>query len=246
MRIKNLKFKITVSIFLLSAICYLLSAVSYAQPPLPYDLIGIPTAYPIQKGNYSLDFRIYGGGGAIVKVRLGLLDALFLGLSLSVDSLIGSNPSSIPTGNPGVIAKFRVFDEITSKSWPTISLGFDSSNYWGIKGKGFYGVVSKEFPIGKMFTHIHGGFNWSVGNNMGMGFFMGCDLFFAPEFSAIGEFELVNNDATPPQLYGSYNFGLQYAPISTLKVGFFLRNLVGSGGVTGTREIHIGYTNKIF
>jgi len=241
-----MKFKIIVVVFLLCTMHYVLCTVSYAQPQIPHDLINIPTAYPIQKGNYCLDFRVYGGGGVLTKIRLGLLDSLFLGLSLSVDGLIGSSIPVIPAENPGVIAKFRIFDEITSKLWPTISLGFDSSHYWDVKGKGFYGVISKEFPIGKMFMHGHTGLNWPIGSNAPMGFFVGSDFFFTPEFAGIGEFELVYGDV-PPQLYGSFNFGFQYTPIPSLQVGFSFRNLFAWGTAgKNTREIHIGYTNKLF
>lgn len=237
---------IILSVLIVAGLCFAQGL--YAQPQLPYDLIGIPTAYPLQKGCYGLDFRVYGGGGVLAKVRLGLLDALFFGLSLSIDNLVGSTSPLPPV--PGVIAKFRIFDEITSKSLPTISLGFDSSLYGGMKGKGFYGIVSKEFPVGKMFLHIHGGLNRSLGDNIGMGFFIGSDFFFTPEFSAIGEFELIYGESNPTSLYGSYNFGVQYTKaieLSTLKVGFFIRNLVGVGPQSGgTREIHIGYTNKLF
>jgi len=241
---KSLKVKVIASVFILFTVHCLLRPVLYAQPQLPYDLIGIPTAYPIQKGSCSIDFRVYGDGGVLSKIRLGLLDSLFLGLSLSVDGLVGSSTPSIPNGNPGVLAKFRIFDEITSRVWPTISLGFDSSNYWGKKGKGFYGIVSKEFSAGKMFSHIHGGLNRPVGENVGIGFFIGCDFFFTPEFSAIGEIESGYDDAS--SIYISYNFGIEYTPIPTLRVGFFARNLFISGAVQSTREIHIGYTNKLF
>jgi len=228
-----------------------LSTVVYAQPQLPYDLIEVPTAYPIQKGNYNLDFRIYGGtvpggGGILGKIRLGLLDSLFLGLSLSVDNLIGSGDPSIPSGNPGVLARFRVFDEMTSKVFPTISLGFDSSNYWDKKGKGFYVVASKELPVGKMFSHVHGGVNRPVGDDIPIGFFTAYDFFFSPEFDAIVEVESGNAN-TNSALYISYNFGIEYNPIASLRVGLFCRNLFEIGGpVTSTREIHIGYANKLF
>lgn len=245
--LKGLAFVVT-----LCTMYQVLCTVAYAQPQLPYDLIEVPTAYPIQKGNYNLDFRIYGGtipggGGVLGKIRLGLLDSLFLGLSLSVDDLIGSGVPSIPAGNPGVLARFRVFDEMTSKILPTISLGFDSSNYWNKKGKGFYVVASKEFPMGKMFSHVHGGVNRPVGDDIPIGFFTAYDFFFSPEFDAIVEVESGNANVNNTPYYISYNFGLEYNPIASLRVGLFFRNLFEIGGpVTSTREIHIGYTNKLF
>ncbi len=248
---KNLKLKIIIFVFMLSTINCGLSTVLYAQPQLPYELIEVPTAYPIQKGDYALDFRVYGSGGVLAKIRLGLLDSFFLGLSLGVNNLVGSGITSIDPENPGVLARFRIFDEITSKAWPTISLGFDSSNYGGDKGRGFYGVASKEFPIGKMFSHVHGGLNKPMGGNIGMCFFIGYDIFFSPEFLAIAEIASGYKDpgyvSNPNSPYIAYNFGVEYTPIATLKVGFSIRNLFVIGGtITTTREIHIGYTNKLF
>jgi hypothetical protein len=198
------------------------------------------------RGDLATDFRIYGGGGLMAKVKLGIIDWLTFGLSLSVDGVIGSNLCNIVPGNPGVIAKLRIFDEMTAKNWPTISMGYDNSKYAGIMGKGFYAVVSKEFPIGKMFSHAHGGISY-IGQ-MAPTFFLGYDIFFTQQLCAAVEIESVyrydttNGNAIGDQKIRS-SLGFLYIPISNLKIGLFVCAPVGE---LLTREIHISYTAKLF
>ena len=245
-RVKNYALKVLIVVFLLVTGNCQLVAVCNAQPSLPSELINIHTAYTPLRGDLATDFRIYDGGGVMAKIKLGIIDWLTFGLSLSVDGLIGSNTCVIVPGNPGVIAKIRVLDEMTTKNWPTISLGYDNSKYAGIMGKGFYAVVSKEFPMGKMFQHGHGGIAY-IGQ-VAPTFFLGYDIFFTQQLCAAVEIESVYNynlsDGSPrgsQKLRSS--IGFLYIPVPNLRIGLFVCAPVDE---LLTREIHISYTAKLF
>jgi hypothetical protein len=224
-----------------------ITAVAWGQMGLPSELIDIPTSYAMQRGDLSLDFRVYDRGGVLTKVQLGIVDMLSLGLSLSVDGLIGSVQLGIPMGRPGIIAKIRIVDEMTIKAWPTITIGYDDSEYGDFFGKGVYGMVSKEFAMGKMFLHAHGGINKPLGEgteSVVAGIFLGADFFFIPQFALIGEIEPTSRKDGAQ--YISYNFGFQYMPIPYFRAGFFMKTRIGSTGNSFIKEIHVGYITKLF
>jgi len=229
----------------LTVLLLFVPVVVFGQMGLPSELIDIPTAYAMQRGDLSLDFRIYDGGGVLTKVQLGIVDMLSLGLSLSVDGLIGSGQLVIPMGRPGIIAKIRIVDEMTLKSWPTITIGYDDSAYNNFFGKGIYGMVSKEFTVGKMFLHAHGGINKPLGAGSDIivaGIFLGADFFFIPQFALIGEIEPASQIGAQ---YISYNFGFQYMPIPNFRAGFFTKTRIGTVN-SFIKEIHVGYITKLF
>jgi|GEM_PF-3191859 len=232
------------------AMCVFVPVNLSAQMGLPEELIDIPTAYTFQRGDLGLDFRIYDAGGVMSKVQLGIVDVLSLGLSLSIDGMIGSGQLNVPKGRPGIIAKLRIIDETTMKSLPTITLGYDDSLYANFMGKGVYVVVSKEISVSKMFFHVHGGINRpmeSGAENVWVNVFIGGDWFIVPQFALIGEVEPVYPypAGAKPQLYISYNFGFQYMPISNFRVGFFTKTRLGTTSLF-VKELHVGYITKLF
>jgi len=232
--------------FVLIALLLFVPVVVFGQMGLPSELIDIPTAYAMQRGDLSLDFRVYDGGGVLTKVQLGIVDMLSRGLSLSVDGLIGSGQLGIPMGRPGIIAKIRIVDEMTMKAWPTIAIGYDDSEYGNFFGKGVYGMVSKEFAMGKMFFHAHGGLNKPLGGgteSIVAGIFLGADFFFIPQFSLIAEIEPASR--RDGAQFISYNFGFQYMPIPNFRAGFFTKTRIGTVN-SFIKEIHVGYITKLF
>ncbi len=124
--VEIMKFKI----LLLIIIFY--STNVYAQQYVRHtSVIDTPTAYTIGRGTYQLSLFAYEQGGAEFKALIGLHDILFLGASVDVEHLIGTEKAEPNT--PGVIAKLKFTD-----GWEmfpiSVAIGYDSF-YLGSEGK---------------------------------------------------------------------------------------------------------------
>ncbi|MFQ5651835.1 MAG: hypothetical protein ACE5IY_18010 [bacterium] len=236
-------------------ICVLMgSTVLHAQQFIEQrQLIDLPTAGTLDRGSYDIRLRMFGNGGLVGGVSVGVTPRFMFGLSWGGTNIIGEgdvdwNP------NPGIHARIRLLDE--NFAIPAITLGFDSQGYGAYndgfdrfenKSRGFFAVASKNYAV--LFNlGLHGGLNFSLedgDDDEDLNLFLGVDLSFNREFRAILEYDFANNDNENDARFGGndgyLNGGVQWIFSEQLILQFNIKNLLKSGANEVTREFKIGY-----
>ncbi|MCX5786831.1 MAG: hypothetical protein NTX59_14205 [Elusimicrobia bacterium] len=128
------------------------------------ELIDAPTAGILDQYGFMLKTRFYSDGGVLGQLNFGVQERLNLGVSMTVDRLIGSD-SSVKMRKPEIRVKFRFYDG--GYYIPAFAVGYEGQGYYYDqvskkyleKGKGLYLAGSKEIGVPNLMAH--GGFNIS-------------------------------------------------------------------------------------
>ena len=217
------------------------------------QLIDMPTAGVLDRGSYAIQLRMFGSGGLLGGVSVGLTPRVMFGLSFGGENIIGEGQVDW-NGRPGIMAKLRIIDE--NFVMPAITVGFESQGYgaWNDafdryenKSRGLYAVASKNYAI--LFNlGFHGGLNYSLeddDNDDDLNIFLGVDLSFNREFRVFLEYDFANNDNETDALFGSgdgyLNAGVLWTFSDRLFLQFNFKNLLQDGNNDVAREIKIGY-----
>ncbi len=175
------------------------------------NMVDIPTAGNLDRGSYAMTLRMFGNGGLLTGVNVGISPRFSFGLSYGGENVIGEGKVNWNV-HPGIQAKFRLVDEQVNV--PAVSFGFNSQGYgaydddnkrYQFKSRGAYAVASKNFAL-LSGLGFHGGMNYSFENEDGdknINLFLGADLIFNREFRAFIEYDLANNDDELKDTYGS-------------------------------------------
>lgn len=233
---------------------FVLTTSVFSQRPMQHRLlIDLPTAGTLERGSFAIDLRMFGNGGLLSGVAVGITPRFMFGLSFGGENIIGEGDINW-NPDPGIQARIRIIDE--NFAMPAITLGFNSQGYgpyndafnrYVNKSRGFFTVASKNYAL---FYNLglHGGINISLENDdddKGLNFFLGVDLSFNREFRFIAEYDLARNDNNNDAQFGSgdgyLNAGMQWSFSDRLFLQFNLKNLVENGPDQVTREFKIGY-----
>lgn len=193
-----------------------------AQMAPPSQLVTIPTAGSLQRGEYDIEILMQTGGGLLGRLGVGFTDRFSLGMSYGVHNFIGDEKPQINGLMPEAQLKYRLIDE--TMSMPAIALGVDSQGRglyhdmeigidtttgaaiatlarYDIKAIGAYVVASKNWNmLGNFGTHI--GFSknfWeSDSADSDLNFFIGFDKELNPTLALYLEYNaaLDDNDYT--------------------------------------------------
>lgn len=217
------------------------------------QLIDLPTAGTLERGSYDIQTRMFGDGGLLGGISVGVTPQFMFGLSWGGTKIIGEGDVDWHP-NPGIQARIRLLDE--DFALPAITLGFDSQGYgayvdefdrYVTKSRGFFAVASKNYAI--LFNlGLHGGLNYSLEDGDGdqeLNIFIGADLSLNREFRAIIEYDLANNDNENETVFGDdggyVNTALQWVFSDQLFLQFNLKNILENGSREVTREFKISY-----
>lgn len=241
--------------FWLTVWLILFGSLSQAQPLVEKRaLIDNPTAGTLHRGSFDIYLRMFGNGGLLSGVGVGITPRFMIGLSFGGENIIGAgdvnwNPA------PGIQGRVRVLDE--NLAMPAITLGFNSQGYgpysdainrYSIKSKGFYAVASKNYAV--LFNlGLHGGVNVSLENDdedRDLNVFFGADLSLNREFRVLAEYDLGRNDNRTEQFGsgdGYLNAGVQWTFSERLFIEFYLKNILKNGppGTEVNRVFQIAY-----
>lgn len=217
-------------------------------------LIDTPTAGTLPRGSFEIHLRMFGNGGLLSGVAVGLTPRFMIGLSYGGENIIGAGDINW-NPNPGIQGRIRVIDETFAT--PAVTIGFDSQGYgpyndefnrYQIKSKGFFAAASKNYAI--LFNlGVHGGLNLSLENDdddESLDFFLGADLSFNREFRFLFEYDPGRNDNNDKGFGtgdGFMNVGVQWTFSERLFVEFYLKNLLKNGpeGTDINRVFRIAY-----
>jgi hypothetical protein len=133
----------------------------------PRQLVDLPTAGTLPRGNFQMGLRLYADGGALGNTDIGLSSRFQMGISFGGTGIVGSHE---PQWNPhiGFNLKFRIIDEL--EYFPAIAIGYTDQGYgpfradysrYTFKSRGFYAVASRNFYFYKWTSGWHAGINYS-------------------------------------------------------------------------------------
>lgn len=226
---------------------------AYSQNVKHRQMVDMPTAGNLERGSYAMTLRMFGNGGLLVGVNVGISPRFSFGLSYGGENVIGEGKVNWNV-NPGIQTKFRLIDEQINV--PAVSFGFNSQGYgaydgvnkrYQFKSRGAYAVASKNFDM-LQGLGFHGGINYSFETDDGdkdVNLFFGADLTFNREFRIFIEHDLAMNDDELKDIYGSgsgyMNTGFQWTFSDQLFLQFDVKNLLKNGQRDIVREFRIEY-----
>lgn len=219
----------------------------------PLMLMDMPTAATLDRGSYAINLRLFGNGGLLGDVAVGVTPRFMFGLSFGGENIVGAGDINW-NPEPGIQARFRVIDE--TYGMPAITLGFDSQGFgahvdtldrYANKSRGLFAAASKNYA----FLHnlgFHGGINYSLerdDEDKDLNFFLGADLSFNRELRVMLEYDFARNDNMHDQIFGSgegyVNAGARWSISDQFFLQIDLKNLFKNGPTGVTREIKLGY-----
>ncbi|MEW6196852.1 MAG: YjbH domain-containing protein [Bacteroidota bacterium] len=224
------------------------------------NLIDMPTAGILKKGNVGVSTDVMPFGVLVSKIEVGVYDNVSFGISYGGANIIGSGKIDL-YDLPGVNIRVRIWNE--DQILPAFTLGFDSQGKglyndeyerYQIKSPGFFIAASKNFEI-IGFLSLHGVINYSLERddadkdlNIGIGF----EKTLGAQVSFIGEYDFAINDNTGNSLgsgNGFLNFGLRFSIGDGFTIGLNLRDLLDNKKVSddiADRGIFAEYVQPIF
>jgi len=137
------------------------------------NLIDTPTTEVIDYGTYNLNFRLYGGGGVLTRMSIGVFKRLNIGFSWDITKLIGQE--SIELVQPAVNLKIAAYEG--GLVLPAVALGYDGQGYtwdkniseYQDKAKGVFLVLGREILVENLVLNLGVNFN-DFKNNKATGF----------------------------------------------------------------------------
>ncbi|MBI5207191.1 MAG: hypothetical protein HY934_05305 [Candidatus Firestonebacteria bacterium] len=251
-------------------VCILLLCIIFIQTKLNAveinQLIDIPTAAVVRKGNYQIDTRLFTNGGVLLRGEIGLAERFNLGISYGGVKIISEeNPEWNP--NVAIDAKYRLSDG--GVGYPAIGVGYDGQGYglynkkderYRNKSKGLYMVLSHEYkPVGEM--HVGTNYSFEDKDDKSGNVFLGINRWIGPEIMAMADYDLGLNDDDKQgktknnytyKTYGSgkgyLNAGIRWYFAPELVLEFNVLNITRNGKKEldddkVSRIIKISYTN---
>jgi len=215
-------------------------------------LIDSPTAGLVAKGRFGLALRLFPNGGVLGQLNAGVLKRLTIGVSYGGERIIGQGDIDwFPRVEAAV--RYRIIEE--SETWPALVVGYETQGYgayrkgrYQIKSKGFFLSLSKNYTSALGQFGVHGGVNLTREDEDGdddVSGWVAVDKSLNEDLVLVGEYDLGRNDhsAALGSGEGYLNAGLRWGVAPQLKIGFYLKNLLGNGDGDQdmTRELSVIY-----
>ncbi|MDA0986562.1 MAG: YjbH domain-containing protein [Bacteroidetes bacterium] len=219
------------------------------------NLVDVPTAGLLKRGAFAFDLDFFQQGGMTFSLSAGALDRLNFGISFGGAGFIGYE-KVVPQKNPGVMLKFRLFDE--TQGMPAIAFGFnsqgketylDSLERFTIKSPGVYIAASKNYSMMGNLSW-HGGVNLSMERKDGdkdLNIFAGIEKSIGKDISLVFDYDFAFNDNLEKvgKGRGYLNGGVLWSFGNGFLMAFNLKNIVKNNSTKevtiGNRTLHIEY-----
>ncbi len=225
------------------------------------QLIDMPTAGILERGNVGLTTELLPFGTLIAKIEAGIFENISFGISYGGTNIIGSGKPDWYPFPPGVNFRFRLMDETVLV--PALTLGFDTQGKgeyfkdekrFAIKAPGIFAAASKNFAM-LGYLSLHGTINYSVledkdGDNF-VNLMIGVEKTLGRSFSVMMEYNLAFNDNSTDQFgdgKGYLNLGIRWSIANGVTAGFDLRDLLDNKKFSpnsADRSLVIEFTQKI-
>ncbi len=176
---------------------------SYAAQARNVELVDLPTANTMIKGEVRVDIKLYPAGGILSRVYVGLFDRLMIGGAFNVRNLIGTGDVTCDLP-PQFIGKIRITDD--DGAVPALSVGYEGQGYMDVPAKGAFISLTKEINIG-IIMQLTGTVYTNEFVHFGQNIDLGAGMAFAitREFILSAEYDSIIGDKR-----GHINFGVGY------------------------------------
>lgn len=184
--------------------CIVLSTPLFAAQARNIELVDVPTANTLIKGEIRYDIKFFPGGGILNRLYVGFFDRLMIGGALNVNNLIGTGNVNVVLP-PKFLGKIRITDE--TDVVPAISIGYEGESYHDVPTKGAFVAVTKEIALGPVFLQATGTVYTNqfvyIGRDIDVG--AGVAVAVTREFVISAEYDSIILDER-----GHLNFGVGY------------------------------------
>jgi hypothetical protein len=215
---------------------------SRAQPGAlnNFQLVDLPVARLLPKGEAAMELRVFAGGGLLAGVSVGLSERFNLGAGFGGENIIGAGKVLL-FPQPSVHAEYLLFEEQFLS--PALVLGFNSQGYgiwdkalkrYTVKSRGLYAVASKNTSfLGGV--GLHAGVNWSLEKEDGdkdPNVFLGLHKWINPGLVLLGEYDTAVNDNSDNAIgsgKGYLNAGLSLSILDRFWFELDWKNILQNG-----------------
>jgi hypothetical protein len=184
-----------------------------------------PVPISLAHGEYFTSVRLWGSGGVMARLAVGLFNRLTLGMSYGGDSIIGSaRPAFFDRYRPDFQARLAILEE--QGHIPNLVLGYETQGYDGcvnkeyqVREKGGYLCVGKTIDASRTFCQL--GVNYWQGTDG----FLAVNQLFPGNVEAIVEYDPALNQHIEHNK-GFLNFGLAWTFNEKLRLAAALRDIL--------------------
>lgn len=176
----------------------------FASQARNIELVDVPTANTLIRGEVRVDIKFYPGGGILNRLYVGFFDRLMVGGALNIRNLIGTGDVEL-VFPPKFLGKIRLTDD--TSAIPAISIGYEGESYFDIEARGLFVSITKEINLGSFFLQLNGAVYTNEFSQFGKAIDAGAGIAFAitREFNVCAEYDSIlgNED-------GHFNIGIGY------------------------------------
>jgi len=186
-----------------------------------------PVPISLAHGEYYAGVRLWGSGGVMARLAVGLFNRVTLGMSYGGDSIIGSaKPTFFDRYRPDFQARLAILEE--QGYVPNVLIGFESQGYdacssgvYLVREKGGYLCLGKTIDASRTFCQL--GVNYSHGTDG----FLVVNQLFPGSVEGIIEYDPALNQHIGRNK-GFLNFGLAWTFNEKLRLAAALRDILGN------------------
>jgi hypothetical protein len=191
-------------IFLIFLLVFISINFLFAAQARNIELVDIPTANTLIRGEVRVDIKFYPGGGILNRVYAGFFDRLMIGGALNIRNLIGTGNVELVLP-PKFLGKIRITDD--TSAIPSISIGYEGESYFDVSAKGLFLALTKELNLGGIFLQLTGTVYTNEFSQFGKNIDAGAGLALAltKEFIISTEYDSIFGNAD-----GHINIGIGY------------------------------------
>lgn len=212
------------------------------------ELVDLPTAHAMLRGEYALTVRVAPSGGLLARMRVGIAPYLMAGVSYGAGNVVGTGA---PEWNDRVEFDVRLRLAEEQGAIPALAAGYDSRGYgrqtdegeYEKASTGFYVVGAKTMPFSE-YWHLHFGVSRTLDEEKARpDLLVGASARFSQEFSVLAEYQigLDRKRSDAEDSTGYLNIGLRWIFSGRVEVDLYFRNLVGPSGSPERSSRSIGF-----
>ncbi len=194
-----------------------------------------PIPLSLSHAEYYVSARLWGEGGAMVRLGIGLFDRLTVGASFGGNKLVGNSAPEM-YNRPEFFARGAILME--QGFFPDMIVGFESQGYgnqvddvYDVYPKGGYVCIGKTVEPTRTYCQL--GLNyWHSVNGFAV-----VNQLLPGGFEFIVEYDLGANDERLETSVGYLNFGLAWTFNEQMRFGIGLRDVLGNQDVTRLNRV---------
>ena len=206
-----------------------------------------PVPISLAHAEYYISGRLWGSGGIMMRLGLGLWDRLTLGMSYGGDSVLGAGtPKFFDRYRPDFQARIAILQE--QGYAPNLVLGFESQGYddcvgqkYQVREKGGYLCAGKTIDVIR--THCQLGFNYWGGFDA----WLALNALLPGQVELMLEYDPAFNDPSEARRHhtGLLNFGVGWTIADKVRMVLGLRDILGYKSETRlNRILEISYNER--